>query len=637
MIGGMGQLDLLRRRRFWPLFWTQFFGAFNDNVFKNALVIVIAYRSMTVLGLHSELLVVACAGVFIAPFFLFSATAGQLADAVAKPRLIRWVKVAEIFVMCLATVGFVTDSLAVLLIVLFLMGLQSSFFGPAKYAILPELLERRELVGGNALVETGTFLAILLGTIVGGLFAATGGWPLALGAVVVGLAGAGLLVSLWIPELPAAVPWLRIDPEPFRPTLRILAVTRRKRDVFLAVLGISWFWMLGASFLSVLPNFGKDVLRGSEEVVTLFLTMFCIGIAAGSLGCERLSRRRLELGLVPLGSIGISVFALDLAYSASVFEPAVQMVGPSAFLTLAGAKRIAVDLFLIAVFSGFYTVPLYTLVQQGSDDAERSRVIAGNNILNAALMVLSSIMLVVLLKSGVGIPGIFFVLAVLNIGVAAYIYLLLPEFLLRFAAWVLAHISYRIQIQGEDHLPAEGPAVLVANHVSFVDWLIVAATSPRPVRFVMHRDYAELPLLRWLFRGAKVIPIASARRDPALLEQAFCRIADELEAGQIVCIFPEGRLTPDGLVQPFRTGIERIVRETPAPVVPMAVVGLWGSLFSRARRSGSTPLLRRIWKRVHVRIGQPIPPEQITADALRDTVCSLGGLPASQSELSDSG
>ena len=179
--------------------------------------------------------------------------------------------------------------------------------------------------------------------------------------------------------------------------------------------------------------------------------------------------------------------------------------------------------------------------------------------------------------------------------------------------------------------------MLVANHVSFVDWLIVAATSPRPVRFVMHRDYAELPLLRWLFRGAKVIPIASARRDPALLEQAFCRIADELEAGQIVCIFPEGRLTPDGLVQPFRTGIERIVRETPAPVVPMAVVGLWGSLFSRARRSGSTPLLRRIWKRVHVRIGQPIPPEQITADALRDTVCSLGGLPASQSELSDSG
>ncbi|MEJ2580602.1 MAG: MFS transporter, partial [Acidobacteriota bacterium] len=312
----MRQLHLLTERRFWPLFWTQFLGAFNDNLFKNALVILVAYRSMTILGLESGTIVVACAGIFIFPFFLFSATAGQLADRFPKWRLIRWVKIWEIGVMALAGAGFATDNLALLLTVLFLMGMQSTFFGPAKYAILPELLDEETLVGGNALVAMATFLAILLGTITGGLVIAGGEqWVSRLGLMVVTVAVLGFLTSLYIKKLPAANPDLPVNFNPVTPTIEIIRVARHVRPVFISILAVSWFWFLGASFLSLLPNFSKDVLIGGETVVTLCLATFCVGIGTGSMLCGLFSRGRLEIGLVPLGAIGISLFAIDLARS----------------------------------------------------------------------------------------------------------------------------------------------------------------------------------------------------------------------------------------------------------------------------------------------------------------------------------
>jgi MFS family permease len=433
------QLHLLTERRFWPLFWTQFLGAFNDNLFKNALVILVAYRSMTILGLESGTIVVACAGIFIFPFFLFSATAGQLADRFPKWRLIRWVKIWEIGVMALAGAGFATDNLALLLTVLFLMGMQSTFFGPAKYAILPELLDEETLVGGNALVAMATFLAILLGTITGGLVIAGGEqWVSRLGLMVVTVAVLGFLTSLYIKKLPAANPDLPVNFNPVTPTIEIIRVARHVRPVFISILAVSWFWFLGASFLSLLPNFSKDVLIGGETVVTLCLATFCVGIGTGSMLCGLFSRGRLEIGLVPLGAIGISLFAIDLARSGWGFGAPVagELSTAAQFLQAQGGIRVLLDLFMIAVFSGFYTVPLMTFIQQRSASEERSRVIAGNNILNALLMVMSSLILVGMLAVPVSIPGVFLILGLLNGIVALCIFTAMPEFWKRFVAWL---------------------------------------------------------------------------------------------------------------------------------------------------------------------------------------------------------
>ena len=624
----MSQLHLLTERRFWPLFWTQFLGAFNDNLFKNALVILIAYRSMTLLGISSATIVVACAGVFIFPFFLFSATAGQLADHYPKWILMRWVKVWEIGVMVLAGVGFAIDSLALLLTVLFLMGMQSTFFGPAKYAILPELLDDETLVGGNALVAMATFLAILLGTITGGLVIAGGErWVSRLGLMVVTVAVLGFVTSIFIKKLPPANPDLSVSLNPVKPTIDILRLTRRVQPVFMSVLAISWFWFLGASFLSLLPNFSKDVLAGGETVVTLCLATFCVGIGSGSMLCERLSRRHLELGLVPLGSIGISIFAIDLAFSGWRFVAPAEgvMLTVAQYLRQPGGVHVLVDLFMIAVFSGFYTVPLMTFIQQRSASAERSRVIAGNNILNALLMVLSSFMLVGLLAAAVSIPGIFLILALLNVAVAIYIYTVIPEFLLRFVAWCLANVLYRVRVDHPERLPAEGAAVFAANHISFIDSVLMSSASPRPVRFIMDAEYARLPILRFLFRDAKVIPIAPAGEDPDMLERAYDRIAEELSEGELVCIFPEGGISSDGNLAPFRRGVEHIVRRTPVEVVPIALVGLWGSFFSRKGGRAMSRPFRRFWSHVEIRVGEAIPPESVTAQHVAEQVAELGG------------
>jgi len=627
----LSQLHLLVERRFWPLFWTQFLGAFNDNVFRNAIAILVAYRSMTMLGFESDTLVVAFPGIFILPFFLFSATAGQLADRVVKAYMIRGVKLAEVGIMSLAGVGFAVGSLPVLVGVLFLMGLQSAFFGPAKYSILPDLLDERSLVGGNALVETGTFLAILLGTICAGVLAdLKADWTSWVGVVVVSVALTGLLASVAIPRTPPASPTLKIDFSPVKPTREILAVASSHRTIKLTILGLSWFWFLGAAFLALLPVFTKDVLGGDKPVLTMFLAVFCVGIGIGSLLCERLSHRHLELGLVPLGSIGISLFAVDLGIASGKYPGlpgAAELLRIPAYFGMASSERIVVDLCLIAVFSGFYTVPLFTLLQQRPDPAVRSRVIAANNIVNSLFIVAASASLMGLLAIGVTIPHIFIVLAVLNAAVAVYIYTVIPEFMLRFFAWCVANVSYRIRISGQEHIPAQGPAVLVANHVSFVDWLLVFSASARPVRFVMEHSYMRPKMLSFLFRDAKVIPIASQNKDPEVLAGAYDRIATELENGQLVCLFPEGAITRDGQLQPFRHGIERIVERTPVPVVPMALVGLWGSFFSRRWGRAMSRPFRRVWSRVSVVIGEPVPPEEVTAERLAEEVAALGGWP----------
>ena len=528
------QFGLLRQRRFGPYFLTQFLGAFNDNVFKNALLLLLAFQSGSRFDLSTDTLINLSAGLFILPFFLFSSTAGQLADKYDKARLIRLVKLAEIVIMLLAALALWQKNLPMLIALLFLMGVQSSLFGPVKYGILPQLLDDRELLGGNGLVETGTFLAILLGTAAGGLLIGIDDiGRLLVAGVVVAIACAGYAASLGMPPAPAVDPDLRINWNPFRESWRILGYARKKRVVFLSVVGISWFWFIGALYLAQLPNFSRQFLGGNEQVVTLLLTLFSIGVSAGSLLCERLSGRRIDIGLVPFGSIGLTLFGLDLALQPPMTVDG-QLLGAVDWVSQGGAWRIIADIMLLGMFGGFYIVPLYANVQQRSAPKHRARVIAANNILNALFMVLAATLAISALAAGYSIPQLFLLVAILNGIVAIYIYTLAPEFILRFCSWILVHLLYRIRLTGHRNIPAEGPVVLVCNHVSYVDALVIGGCIPRPVRFVMYYKIFKIPVLSGLFRTAKAIPIAGAKEDPELLHQAFAAIdaaLDRYEAG----------------------------------------------------------------------------------------------------------
>jgi len=618
------QTKLLVRKGFLALFVTQLLSAFNDNFLKNAVVIWISATQAQLFGLSPEVMISLCSGVFILPFFLFSATAGQLADRHEKPRLIRFIKLAEIGILGLATAGFMRADLSILLAAIFLLGVHSTFLGPIKYSILPQMVAPDELVAGNALVEMGTFLAILAGTIGGGVLVLTERGPLWIGAAGLVWATLGYLASLRIPRLAPVAPELRVDWTLVRPTLEILRITKRTRAVFLSALGISWFWFFGAAFLTVLPTYARSTLGTHEHVVTFFLAVFCVGIALGSLLCEKVSGKNLELGLVPFGSIGMTLFTLDLFIVGAPARLPAAPLAIGAFLASPSALRILADLFGIALFGGFYTVPLYTLIQQRAEPSERSRVVAGNNILNALFMVAASLLLAFLFGEKVSVPLIFLVIAGLNALVAVYIYSLLPEFLLRFIAWILSRTLYRLSLRGHERIPDTGAVVLVCNHVSFVDWLVIAGAIRRPIRFVMDHRIAATPVVSLLFKQGKTIPIAPERENKALLERAFERIAAELREGEIVCIFPEGKLTKTGEMNPFKVGIERIIEETPVPVVPMALSGLWGSMFSRKNPAG-LKLPRRFRSQLRLEIGDPIPPEQVTARGLEQRVRALLG------------
>jgi 1-acyl-sn-glycerol-3-phosphate acyltransferase len=615
------QTRLFTRKGFFAFFVTQLLSAFNDNLFKNAVVIWISFTQAKLFGLTPEIMISACSGVFILPFFLFSATAGQLADRYPKPQLIRYIKLAEIAIMTLAALGFVQGSLVMLLGAVFLMGLHSAFLGPIKYSILPQLVSVDEIVAGNALVETGTFLAILTGTIGGGMLVLLDAGPTWVGAAVLVCALFGYAASRRLPQLPAVAPELVVRLNPFGPTLQILRITARTRAVFLSVLGISWFWFFGAAFLTLLPTYARTTLHAHEHVVTLFLSVFCIGIALGSLLCEKVSGKNLELGLVPFGSFGMTLFTLDLFTVGTPLHHEAGVLSLAGFMHAPHAVRVLCDLFAIAVFGGFYTVPLYSLIQQRSEPAERSRVIAGNNVLNALLMVIASALLAGLFALKLSVPQMFLVIAALNAAVAAYIYTLLPEFLLRFIAWILSKLMYRLTVTGHECIPEQGPAVIVSNHVSFIDWLVIAGSVRRPVRFVMDHRIAATPVVSMLFKQGKTIPIAPEREDKALMERAFERIAQELRAGELVCIFPEGRLSKDGSMGAFKSGIERIIAQTPVPVVPVGLTGLWGSMFSRKNPGSKLP--RRFRARLTLNIGQRIEPEHVTAAGLQARVTQL--------------
>jgi 1-acyl-sn-glycerol-3-phosphate acyltransferase len=395
--------------------------------------------------------------------------------------------------------------------------------------------------------------------------------------------------------------------------------------VFQSVLGISWFWFYGALILAQLPQYSKAVLGGSEQVVTLMLMMFSLGVGLGSLLCERLSSHTVEIGLVPFGSIGLTVFAIDLYFATPPVPAGGELLTAAQLLAQPWSWRLLLDLGLIGIFGGFYIVPLYALVQQRSRPEATSRVIGANNILNALFMVVAAGFAAAALQLGMSIPMLLLVTGVLNACVAIYIYSLVPEFLLRFIAWILVHFIYRLHKRGLGNIPDSGPALLICNHVGFADAIVISAACPRPIRFIMESSIFKIPLLSTVFRGMKAIPVAPAKEDPEVYARAFELVAQELRDGNLVCIFPEGRLTKDGQIGEFRTGMMRILHETPVPVVPLALSGLWDSMFSRKYPRLWQRWPRRFWPKIALSIGSPIPAAIAELGMLRQRVVELRG------------
>lgn len=609
-------LALLRTRRFAPLFWTQLLGAFNDNLFKSALVVALTFGAFRDAALPIDALVNLATALLVLPFFLFGSLAGQLADRFDKATLARALKVGELVAMVLALVGFQLASLPLLFVSLFLMGTQSAFFGPIKYALLPQHLKPEELVTGNAAVEAGTFVAILGGTLAGALIVAIPnvGVPLVGGAIVL-VALFGVLTAKAIPAAPGSE-HAKVDPNLVRGTRELLRVARRDRAVWGAIVGLSVFWLGGAVILGQLPRLAQ-ALGGAEDALTILLASFSFGIGAGSFVAERIARGRILVGSVP--------FALAAIGALTAWLPSATSVGSAAIL-----------LFAIGVFGGLFAVPLMTLLQARAREDERARVIAANNVVNSLFMVVGAAYAAWRLSGGdvatttdVAIDasvtgplaslfvelGLFLVLASL----VAFVATLRDAMHLLIAG--LVRVMYRVDARGLDRVPSEGAALVVANHESFVDAFVIGGLCARPIRFVMDHRMTKMPGLGWLFRAARVIPIAPAKEDPELMARAFEEIDAALAAGEVVGLFPEGKCTRDGEVDVFRPGVERILAARPVPVVPVALDGLWGGFFSYANGVPMKSFPRRFWSRVKVRAGAPV--ELREASAIREAVLAL--------------
>ncbi len=628
-MSGYSQFSLLTQRRFLPYFTVQALGAFNDNVYRQAIIGLPIFRASTE---DRALYAIVAPAIFILPYFLFSAIAGQIAEKLEKQRLIVITTTMEIVIMSLAAVGFLLQNLPLLLVALFCTGVQSTLFGPVKYSVLPAILKPEELTGGNGLVEMGTSISILCGMIAGGMIFQVAGahGPQAAAIAIVLLAVLGNVLSRMIPRMDAGAPDLKVHWNPIPESLAVLRMAKQQLAVRNAILGVSWFWFFGTLLTSQLPTYAQLHLGGPADSATLYvfaLALFSIGTGVGSLLCEKLSGRTVEIGLVPVGAFGMSAFLLDLYFARPGLAPAGGL-DLAQFLRQPGSVRLIVDLLGIGLFTGIFVVPLFALIQSRTHASQMARVFAALNIQNSGFIVLAALAGLALQRGlGWSSPQMFLALAIANAVVAIWIFTIVPEFLMRFLSWLLVRTLYRLRLHGiEKNVPDEGPALIVCNHVSYMDALILAATIPRPVRFVMYYRIFNIPVMSWIFRTAKAIPIAGAKEDPELMRRAFEEIDAALAAGEIVGIFPEGALTKDGEIAAFKSGVEKILERRPVPVVPMALKGMWTSMWSRRdTRLGRMRVPRRFRAHVEVMAGEPMDGATATADVLEARVRALRG------------
>ena len=611
-------------KRFFPYFVTQCLGALNDNIYKNVLLLMVTYSQIDSLPMSVDLFVNLAAGLFILPFFLFSAHAGAIADNMDKAKLIRRLKLIELVIMSCAATAIMTQSAILMLVLLFMTGTQSAYFGPVKYALLPQALKSDELVKGNAWVEMGTFLSILIGTLSAGLLLAIPNGMLIASCIVITLSLLGFLSSANIPSLPSKKSD-QVKFEPITGLKKTLKLAQKQRGIWMSILAISWFWFMGATYLTQFPNFAREHLFADSTVVSLLLALFSVGIATGSWLCEKLSFNQVELGILPFGILGLTIFSADLLWAVPAIEsfPS-QYYDVQSFVAQSSHIRVMIDLFLVGVSGGVFIVPLYAFIQSRSEEGECAQSIAANNIMNALFMVASAaVSILVLSVLEFSIVELFAILAVGNFIVAIYVYRQVPEFTQRFVSYLLSHCLYRVSVTGRQHIPEQGAALIVANHVSYVDALILMGTSTRPVRFVMDKSISELPVLKYVFRHAGVIPICSPRKCAETYKRAFEQIEQALNNDEVVCIFPEGRLTSNGELGEFRPGVEKILKRTPVPVIPMALKGLWGSFFSHKNGHALTKRPTRFWSRIEVNIGELLQPTTLDRHLLQKEVQDL--------------
>ncbi len=574
------QLALLKTRRFLPLFITQFLGAFNDNTFKNALVILITYRLATLSGLNAQILVTLAAGIFILPFFLFSATAGQLADKYEKSRLITIIKFIEIILMGLAALGFYLQNVSLLMFILFSLGTHATFFGPLKYAILPDHLHENELIAGNGLIEAGTFLAILLGTLLGGLLILHPNGESIISAIVFTIALSGWMASLFIPKANSDNRVLHVSYNIVKETFQLIKYSKKHWDIFLSILGISWFWLVGATFLSEFPVFAKDILHANENVVTFFLTVFSVGMAIGSLFCNKLLKGKVHATYVPLGALGMTLFMVDLYFAASNVNPwhVGELITFSQFLQTFNGWRITFDLLFISICGGLYIVPLYAILQHRSEREHRARVIASNNIINALFMVVSAIATMLMLKIGFTVTQVFLAIAIANALVAIYICKLLPDILIRgFFHWILTSL-YRVKVKGlENYYNAGERVVIIANHTSFIDAILLATFLPDKLTFAVNTITARKWWIKFFLRMVDAYPL-----DPTN-PMAIKSLIEFVQQNKRCVIFPEGRITVTGALMKIYEGPGLIADKSGGKLLPIRIQGAQFTPFSRLR------------------------------------------------------
>ncbi|ARV74802.1 MFS transporter [Vibrio campbellii] len=611
-------------KRFFPYFVTQCLGALNDNIYKNILLLMVTYSQINSLPMPVDLFVNLAAGLFILPFFLFSGHAGAIADNMDKAKLIRRLKLIELVIMSCAATAIMTQSAILMLVLLFMTGTQSAYFGPVKYALLPQALKSDELVKGNAWVEIGTFLSILIGTLSAGLLLAVPNGMIIASCIVITLSLLGFLSSANIPALPSKKSD-KVKFEPITGLKKTLKLAQKQPGIWMSILAISWFWFMGATYLTQFPNFAREHLFADSTVVSLLLALFSVGIATGSWLCEKLSFNQVELGILPFGILGLTIFSADLLWAVPAIEsfPS-QYYDVQSFVAQSSHIRVMIDLFLVGVSGGVFIVPLYAFIQSRSEEGECAQSIAANNIMNALFMVASAaVSILVLSVLEFSIVELFAILAVGNFIVAIYVYRQVPEFTQRFISYLLSHCLYRVSVTGRQHIPEQCAALIVANHVSYVDALILMGTSTRPVRFVMDKSISELPVLKYVFRHAGVIPICSPRKCAETYKRAFEQIEQALDNDEVVCIFPEGRLTSNGELGEFRPGVEKILKRTPVPVIPMALKGLWGSFFSHKNGHALTKRPTRFWSRIEVNIGELLQPTMLDRHLLQKEVQDL--------------
>jgi acyl-[acyl-carrier-protein]-phospholipid O-acyltransferase/long-chain-fatty-acid--[acyl-carrier-protein] ligase len=566
-------LSLLGKRRFGPLFAVQFLGAFNDNLLKFALLFLANFGLYAAEPDKAEMLATIATGLFILPYFLFSALAGQIADAWDKAKLVRAVKLAEILIMIVALAGFWLQSVPVLLGSLFLMGMHSTLFGPVKYSILPQHLGSGEIMGGTGLIEAGTFIAIVGGQLLGGIVP-----PWEAGLIATGLAVAGFLASLAVPAAPATAPGLRIDLNVFRSTWQILKAARHGRGVWLSILGISWFFAVGAVLLAQFAPLVSNVLGAGQAVVTLFLLVFSVGVALGSMAVNRLLNGEVSARYVPVSALALAAFMIDLSFSTRGFAPAVSGASVGQFLANGGSWRILVDLAGIAFAGGMFIVPLYAILQTHSPAGERSRTIAANNVVNAAVSVAMVGMLILLLGYEVSIPAIILILGAATLAVALVSCWLLPETVIKSLVRAVLRLLYRVEVSGGENMPRPGErAVVVVNHVSFLDALLLAAFLPGKPTFAVHTRIARAWWVRPFLGLFEAFPV-----DPTnpMSAKAMVRAVKE---GRTLVIFPEGRITVTGALMKVFDGPGMVADKSDAPIVPVRIDGAQYSPFSRLR------------------------------------------------------